>query len=64
EGVDPKVMSSYVYTSMDQLIGDIEKLIEMGFTDIQVGGNSPDEEQFIKEFGKKALPYLKDRYSK
>lgn len=64
EGVDPKALSKFVYTSMDQLIGDIETMIKLGFTDIQVGGNSPDEEKFIKEFGKKALPYLKDEYSK
>jgi coenzyme F420-dependent glucose-6-phosphate dehydrogenase len=63
EGVDPKILSKDVYTSMDQLIAEIERLIEMGFTDIQIGSNSPDEEKFISEFGKKALPYLKDKYS-
>ena len=63
EGVDPKILSKDVYTSMDQLIAEIERLIEMGFTDIQIGSNSPDEEKFINEFGKKALPYLKDKYS-
>jgi coenzyme F420-dependent glucose-6-phosphate dehydrogenase len=64
EGVDPKVLSRDVYTSIDQLIKEIERLIEIGWTDIQVGSNSPDEEKFIEEFGKKALPYLKDKYSK
>jgi coenzyme F420-dependent glucose-6-phosphate dehydrogenase len=63
EGVDPKILSNNVYTSMDPLIGEIEKLIDLGFTDIQVGSNSPDEEKFIREFGAKALPYLKDKYS-
>jgi coenzyme F420-dependent glucose-6-phosphate dehydrogenase len=62
EGVDPKILSRDVYTSMDPLIGEIERLIDLGFTDIQVGSNSPDEEKFIRDFGAKALPYLRDKY--
>jgi alkanesulfonate monooxygenase SsuD/methylene tetrahydromethanopterin reductase-like flavin-dependent oxidoreductase (luciferase family) len=64
EGGDLKVLANSVYTNMDQLIGAIEDLIDMGFTEIQVGSNSPDEERFIREFGKKALPYLQNKYSK
>ena len=48
---------------MDQVTKAIEELIDIGFNEIQVGSNSPDEEGFIKEFGKKALPYLKEKYS-
>ena len=62
EGVDPKILSRDVYTNMDPLVAEIERLIDLGFTDIQVGSNSPDEEKFIRDFGTKALPYLKDKY--
>jgi coenzyme F420-dependent glucose-6-phosphate dehydrogenase len=64
EGADLNALASSVYTSMDALVGAIEDLIRIGFNEIQVGSNSPDEEKFIREFGTKALPYLKDKYSK
>jgi len=62
ETVDPAKMKNKVYTDMDCLIHKIEEFIEMGFTEIQVGSSSPDEEKFIHEFGGKALPYLKEKY--
>ena len=62
-GVDPKVLSDTVFTDLDRLIGEIEKLIKMGFTEIQLSSNSPDEEKLIRDFGVKALPYLKETYS-
>jgi len=62
-GSDLKMLARSVYTNMDQLIGTVEDLIEMGFNEVQVGSNSPDEEEFIREFGKKALPYLQEKYS-
>ncbi len=63
EGVDPHVMRSSVYTSMDALISMIEECVDVGFTEIQVGSCSPDEEAFIAEFGRKALPYLQEQYA-
>ena len=48
---------------MEHLIWKIEEYIKIGFNEIQVGSSSPDEEKFIREFGKKALPYLKEKYS-
>ncbi len=62
-GVDPKVLSDTVFTDIDRLIEGIEKLIKMGFTEVQLSSNSPDEEKLIKDFGEKALPYLKEIYS-
>jgi len=62
-GVDPRVLSDMVFTDLDRLIGEIEKLIKMGFTEVQLSSNSPDEEKLIRDFGEKALPYLKETYS-
>ncbi len=64
ETVDPAKMKNKVYTDMDRLTKKIEEYIKMGFTEIEVGSSSPDEEKFIQEFGKKALPYLNEKYSK
>jgi coenzyme F420-dependent glucose-6-phosphate dehydrogenase len=63
EKVNPKLLADSIYTNMEQLIRKIEEYIEIGFTEIQVGSSSPDEEKFIQEFGKKALPYLQEKYS-
>jgi coenzyme F420-dependent glucose-6-phosphate dehydrogenase len=63
EKVKPEQLAKSVYTDMEQLIRKIEEYIEIGFTEIQVGSSSPDEEKFIHEFGKKALPYLQEKYS-
>ena len=62
-GVDPRVLSGNVYTDMDALIGKIERIITLGFTEVEIGSSSPDEEKFITEFGRHALPYFKERYS-
>ncbi len=61
--VDPRKLAGNVYTDMDGLIGKIERIIGYGFTEVEVGSSSPDEEKFITEFGRKALPYLRERYS-
>ncbi len=64
ETVDPAKLKGKVYTDMERLTRKIEEYIKMGFTEIQVGSSSPDETKFIREFGKKALLYLKEKYSK
>jgi len=51
-----------VTTEIDQCIKRAEELIKVGFNEIQFHSSSPDEDKFLNEFGKKALPYLKDRY--
>jgi coenzyme F420-dependent glucose-6-phosphate dehydrogenase len=63
ETVNPTQLRGKVYTDMEHLIRKIEEYIEIGFNEIQVGSSSPDEEKFIREFGQKALPYLKEKYS-
>jgi coenzyme F420-dependent glucose-6-phosphate dehydrogenase len=63
ETVDPARLAGKVYTDMEHLIRKIEEYIELGFNEIQVGSSSPDEEKFIRKFGKKALPYLQEKYS-
>jgi len=63
EKADTSQLAENVYTNMDPLIKKIEGYIEMGFNEVQVGSSSPDEPKFIREFGKRALPYLLDKYS-
>jgi coenzyme F420-dependent glucose-6-phosphate dehydrogenase len=63
EKVNPAQLAKSVYTDIEQLIRKIEEYIKIGFTEIQVGSSSPNEEKFIQEFGKKALPYLQEKYS-
>lgn len=62
-GVDPRKLAGNVYTDLDGLIRKIERIIGMGFTEVEIGSSSPDEEKFITEFGRHALPYLRKRYS-
>ena len=62
-GVDPSKLAGSVYTNLDGLISKIERIIGLGFTEVEVGSSSPDEEKFIKQFGSEALPYLRERFS-
>ncbi|MCX6643109.1 MAG: TIGR03557 family F420-dependent LLM class oxidoreductase [Candidatus Bathyarchaeota archaeon] len=61
--VDPRKLAGNVYTDMDGLIGKIERIIRLGFTEVEIGSSSPDEENFIIKFGRDALPYLRERFS-
>jgi coenzyme F420-dependent glucose-6-phosphate dehydrogenase len=63
ETVDIKKLADLVFTDMDSIVKLIEELVEDGFNEVQLGSSSPDEEKFIEEFGKKALPYLKKKYA-
>jgi coenzyme F420-dependent glucose-6-phosphate dehydrogenase len=63
EGVDPHCLADTVFTDIDPLIRDIEKLIKLGFNEVQLSSNSPDEEKLIRDFSAKALPYLKETYA-
>jgi coenzyme F420-dependent glucose-6-phosphate dehydrogenase len=62
-GVDPQKLAGNVYTDMDSFIEKIERIIGFGFTEVEIGSSSPDDEKFIMEFGRLALPYLRERYS-
>jgi coenzyme F420-dependent glucose-6-phosphate dehydrogenase len=50
-----------IVTSIEDCIKSIEKYFEAGFTKVFVHSTSPDEMKFVKEFGKKVLPYFADR---
>jgi coenzyme F420-dependent glucose-6-phosphate dehydrogenase len=63
EDVDPQYLRNLVFTDVEDVIGRIEDFVKLGFNEIQIGSASPDEEGFIREFGRKALPYLKEEYS-
>jgi coenzyme F420-dependent glucose-6-phosphate dehydrogenase len=63
ETVDIEKLADLVFTDMDSIIKLVEGLVEDGFNEVEVGSSSPDEEKFIEEFGKKALPYLKEKYA-
>lgn len=61
--VDIEKLSDLVFTDMDSVIKLVEGLVEDGFNEVEVGSSSPNEENFIEEFGRKALPYLKEKYA-
>jgi coenzyme F420-dependent glucose-6-phosphate dehydrogenase len=63
ETVDIRKLSDLVFTDMDSVIKLVERLVEDGFNEVQLGSSSPNEENFIEEFGRKALPYLKEKYA-
>ena len=64
ERLDLRRLTKYVFTDIDAIIKFVERLVKMGFNEIQVGSSSPDEEKFLDHFGKRALSYLKQEYSK
>lgn len=51
-----------ITTDIEQCIEHAEKLIQLGFNEIQFHSSSPDEDEFLDEFSKKALPYLTDKH--
>ena len=61
--VDLKELAEFVFTDMDSCIELVERAVEQGFNEVQVGSSSPDEEKFIEKFGKEALPYLREKYA-
>lgn len=62
DSVDVKELAEFVFTDMSSCIKLVESVVEQGFDEVQLGSSSPDEEKFIEEFGKEALPYLKEKY--
>jgi len=52
----------FIATTPYAHIKKIEEYIKLGFTNIHIQSSSPDEKKFIKMYGEKVLPYLKDTY--
>jgi coenzyme F420-dependent glucose-6-phosphate dehydrogenase len=53
-----------IITSIEDCIGSIEEYFKVGFTKVYVHSTSPDEMEFIQQFGKKVLPYVQERIKK
>jgi alkanesulfonate monooxygenase SsuD/methylene tetrahydromethanopterin reductase-like flavin-dependent oxidoreductase (luciferase family) len=57
---DKKIEETWrIVTNVEELIKPIEELHKKGYNYVQVHSSSPREMEFLHEFGKKALPHLK-----
>jgi coenzyme F420-dependent glucose-6-phosphate dehydrogenase len=56
--------SIQITTSIEECIKSIEEYFKVGFTKVHVHSTSPDEIEFITEFGKRVLPYFQDQIKK
>ena len=62
---DQKLKESIeITTSIEECIKSIEEYFKVGFTKVHVHSTSPNEIEFIREFGKKVLPYFQDQTKK
>jgi len=52
----------FISSKIDDHIKNIERYVKLGFTNIHLQSSSPDESNFIRTFGRKVLPYLKETY--
>jgi coenzyme F420-dependent glucose-6-phosphate dehydrogenase len=50
-----------IITSIEDCIKSIEEYFKVGFTKVHVHSTSPNEIEFIREFGKKVLPYFQTK---
>jgi coenzyme F420-dependent glucose-6-phosphate dehydrogenase len=57
---DPNLI---VATTAEEHIQKIENIIRAGFNHLYFTSESPDEMKFIKFYGEKVLPYLRENYS-
>jgi hypothetical protein len=53
-----------VATSADEHIHQIEPFLKLGIDELVILSTSPDEEKFLRVYGTKVLPYLRDTYGK
>ncbi|HEY6886004.1 MAG TPA: LLM class flavin-dependent oxidoreductase [Nitrososphaeraceae archaeon] len=53
-----------IITSIEDCIKSIEEYFKVGFTKVYVHSTSPSEVEFIREFGKKVLPYIQEQLKK
>jgi coenzyme F420-dependent glucose-6-phosphate dehydrogenase len=62
---DQKLKESIEITSsIEDCIKSIEEYFKVGFTKVYIHSTSPNEIEFIREFGKKVLPYFQERTKK
>jgi coenzyme F420-dependent glucose-6-phosphate dehydrogenase len=62
---DQKLKESIeITTSIEDCIKSIEEYFKVGFTKVHVHSTSPNEIEFIREFGKKVLPYFQEQTKK
>lgn len=52
-----------ISTNPEEHLKRIEEYVKIGFTDVEVHNISPDERTFIKVYGEKVLPYLKEEFN-
>jgi coenzyme F420-dependent glucose-6-phosphate dehydrogenase len=53
-----------IVTSIEDCIKSIEEYFKVGFTKVYVHSTSPNEIEFIREFGKKVMPYFEEQIIK
>lgn len=53
-----------ITTSIEDCLKSLEEYFKVGFTKVYVHSTSPDEIEFIREFGKKVLPYFQGQKNK
>jgi coenzyme F420-dependent glucose-6-phosphate dehydrogenase len=60
--VSDKVIANafLITTELDDIVKKVIYLKQLGFDIVYIQSNSPDEERFIKKFGEKYIPYLKE----
>ncbi len=62
---DQKLKESIeITTSIEDCIKSIEDYFRVGFTKVYIHSTSPNEIEFLREFGKKVLPYFQDQIKK
>jgi coenzyme F420-dependent glucose-6-phosphate dehydrogenase len=62
---DQKLKESIeITTSIEDCIKSIEDYFKVGFTKVYIHSTSPNEIEFLREFGKKVLPYFHDQIKK
>ncbi len=52
-----------VSTNIEDVTKSVEEYARLGFDEIEIRSGSPNEEEFIRRFGKDVLPALRERYS-
>ena len=63
--IDEKLKENIeITTSIEDCIKSIEEYFKVGFTKVHVHSTSPNEIEFIREFGKKVLPYFQEQTKK
>jgi alkanesulfonate monooxygenase SsuD/methylene tetrahydromethanopterin reductase-like flavin-dependent oxidoreductase (luciferase family) len=60
---DDEIPKAFVVgTSFEEITKRIEASLRAGFDHVYVSSNSPNEERFLDEFGKKVIPYFVEMF--